>query len=90
MPILQELKYLSIIPWRIDVRQAAGRKIIVESLSQHDEKHVVLTPINEIRVGKRRSTYLYALTALTPKTDCDQGLITCHICSIPHSCHFLC
>jgi hypothetical protein len=31
---------------RVDVRQVAGRKIIVESSSQHDEKHVVPTPLN--------------------------------------------
>jgi hypothetical protein len=29
-------------------------KIIAESLSQHDEKHVMLTPLSGIRVGKRR------------------------------------
>jgi hypothetical protein len=28
-------------------------KIIVESLSQHDEKHVVPTPLSGIRVGGR-------------------------------------
>jgi hypothetical protein len=39
---------------RVDVRQAAGRKIIVESLSQHDEKHVIPTPLSEIRVGRKR------------------------------------
>jgi hypothetical protein len=34
--------------------QAAGRKkIIAESLSQHDEKHVVPTPLSGIRVGGR-------------------------------------
>jgi hypothetical protein len=38
---------------RVDVRQAAGRKIIAESLSQHDEKHVVPTPLSGIRVGRR-------------------------------------
>jgi hypothetical protein len=27
-------------------------KIIAESLSQHDEKHVVSTPLSGIRVGK--------------------------------------
>jgi hypothetical protein len=32
---------------RVDVRQAAGRKTIAESLSQHDEKHVVLTPLSD-------------------------------------------
>jgi hypothetical protein len=36
---------------RVDVRQAAGQKIIAESLSQHDEKHVVPTPLSGIRVG---------------------------------------
>jgi hypothetical protein len=30
-------------------------KIIAETLSQHDEKHVVPTPLTEIRVGKRFS-----------------------------------
>jgi hypothetical protein len=30
-------------------------KIIAESLSQHDEKHVVLTPLSGIRVGGRRN-----------------------------------
>jgi hypothetical protein len=30
-------------------------KIIVESLSQHDEKYVVPTPLSRIRVGKRRN-----------------------------------
>jgi hypothetical protein len=29
-------------------------KIIAESLSQHDEKHVVPTPLSGIRVGKRK------------------------------------
>jgi hypothetical protein len=29
-------------------------KIIAESLSQHDEKHVVPTPLSRIRVGGRR------------------------------------
>jgi hypothetical protein len=37
---------------RVDVSQAAGRKLIAESLSQHDEKHVVPTPLSGIRVGK--------------------------------------
>jgi hypothetical protein len=37
---------------KIDVRQAAG-KIIADTLS-HDTKHVVLTPLSGIRVGKRR------------------------------------
>jgi hypothetical protein len=34
---------------RVDVRQAAGRK---NNLSQHDERHVVPTPLSGIRVGK--------------------------------------
>jgi hypothetical protein len=29
-------------------------KIIAESLSQHDEKHVVPTPLSGITVGRRR------------------------------------
>jgi hypothetical protein len=37
----------------VDVRQAAGLKIAI-SLSQHDEKHIVPTPLSGIRVGKRR------------------------------------
>jgi hypothetical protein len=37
----------------VDVRQAAGRKIIADSLSQHNEKHVVPTPFSGIREGKR-------------------------------------
>jgi hypothetical protein len=39
---------------RVDVTQAAGREIIAESLSQHDEKHVVPTPISGIKVERRR------------------------------------
>jgi hypothetical protein len=30
-------------------------KIIAESLSQHDEKHVVPTPLSGVRVGKREN-----------------------------------
>jgi hypothetical protein len=30
-----------------------GVKVIAESLSQHDEKHVVPTPLSAIRVGRR-------------------------------------
>jgi hypothetical protein len=37
---------------RVDVRPVV--KIVAESLSQHDEKHVVPTPLSGIRVGKRR------------------------------------
>jgi hypothetical protein len=33
-------------------------KIIAESLSQHDEKHVVTTPLSGIRVGGRRISIL--------------------------------
>jgi hypothetical protein len=33
-------------------------KIISESLSQHDEKHVVPTPLSEIRAGGRFETEL--------------------------------
>jgi hypothetical protein len=36
---------------RVDIRLVV--KIIAESLSQHDEKHVVPTPISGIRVGKK-------------------------------------
>jgi hypothetical protein len=39
---------------RVDVRQRPVVKIIAESLSQHDEKHVVPTPLSGIRVGGRR------------------------------------
>jgi hypothetical protein len=34
---------------RVDIRQPVI-KIIAQSLSQHDEKHVILTPLSEIRV----------------------------------------
>jgi hypothetical protein len=40
---------------KADDKQAADRKIIAESLSQHDEKHVVPTPLSGIRVGEIRS-----------------------------------
>jgi hypothetical protein len=43
--------------FRVDVRQAAGRKKIAASLSQHDEKHVVPTPLSAIRV--RRCIIIY-------------------------------
>jgi hypothetical protein len=39
---------------RVEVRQAAKVKIIAESLSQHDEEHVVPTQLSAIRVGKRK------------------------------------
>jgi hypothetical protein len=39
---------------RVDVRRKNKVvKIIAESLSQHDEKHVVRTPLSGIRVGKK-------------------------------------
>jgi hypothetical protein len=41
---------------RVDIRRLPDVKIIVESLSQHDEKHVVPTPLSGIRVGRRRRT----------------------------------
>jgi hypothetical protein len=49
---------------RVDVRQAAGRKkkINAESLSQHDEKHVVPTPVSGIWVGGRKASFLAILT----------------------------
>jgi hypothetical protein len=39
-------------------------KIITESLTQHDVKHVVPTPFSGIRVGKRKKLYgtMYILT----------------------------
>jgi hypothetical protein len=45
---------------RVDVRQAAGRKNDCRILSQHDEKHVVPTPLSGIRVGERKD-YQYKL-----------------------------
>jgi hypothetical protein len=38
---------------RVDVR-GPEVKIAAESLSQHDEKHVIPTPFSGIRVGKRK------------------------------------
>jgi hypothetical protein len=38
---------------RVDVRQS-DVKIVAESLSQHDEKHVVPTPLSGTRVEKRK------------------------------------
>jgi hypothetical protein len=46
---------------RVDVRQAASKivkTVALESLSQHDEKHVIPTPLSRIRVGQRRSIFL--------------------------------
>jgi hypothetical protein len=40
---------------RVDIRQVV--KIIAESLSQHDEKHVVPTSLSGIRVRKRRRAF---------------------------------
>jgi hypothetical protein len=42
---------------RVDVRHAAVVKIIAESLSQHDEKHVVPTPLSGIMVGGRSGQF---------------------------------
>jgi hypothetical protein len=38
----------------VEVRQAVGRKSNCRSLSQHDVKHVVPTPLSRIRVGKKK------------------------------------
>jgi hypothetical protein len=35
-------------------------KIVAESLSEHDEKHVVPTPLSGIRVGKRKDLIVIA------------------------------
>jgi hypothetical protein len=47
----------------VDVRLTSGRrpvvKIIAESLSQHDENHVVPTPLSGIRVVGRRRCYIH-------------------------------
>jgi hypothetical protein len=40
---------------RVAVRQAADRKIVAKSLSKHDEKHVVPTPLSAIRVGREEN-----------------------------------
>jgi hypothetical protein len=45
---------------RVDVRDAGKRpvvKIVAESLSQHDEKHVVSTTLSGIKVGRRLVHY---------------------------------
>jgi hypothetical protein len=42
---------------RVDVRQAPVVKIVAESLSQHDEKHVAPTSLSGIRVGERKIYY---------------------------------
>jgi hypothetical protein len=44
----------------INVRQAAGRKIIADFSSQYDEKHVP-TPLSGIKVGKRRAVTFICL-----------------------------
>jgi hypothetical protein len=41
-------------PRRVDAGRRPVVKIIAESLSQHDEKHVVTTPLSGIRVGDRK------------------------------------
>jgi hypothetical protein len=43
------------VSMRVDVRQLVV-KLVAESLSQHDEKYVVPTPISGIRVGKRKKS----------------------------------
>jgi hypothetical protein len=44
--------------FKVSFKLTSGRlpdvKIVAESLSQHDEKHVVPTPLCGIRVGRRR------------------------------------
>jgi hypothetical protein len=40
---------------RVDVRQAKDVKTIAVSPSQHDEKHVVPTPLSAIKVQKERN-----------------------------------
>jgi hypothetical protein len=49
----------SLAPLQFQGGLTSGRrpvvKIIAKSLSQHDEKHVVTTPLSGIRVGRRRS-----------------------------------
>jgi hypothetical protein len=52
--VLPKLLSYDEFPRRVVVRQAAGRKIIAESLS-HDEKHVEPTPLS---VGKGRNKTL--------------------------------
>jgi hypothetical protein len=47
---------------RVNVRQGAGRKNKKKSLSQHDEKHVVPTPLSGIRVGRRRRCRILTIT----------------------------
>jgi hypothetical protein len=51
-------------------------KINAESLSQHDEKHVVPTPLSGIRVGGRRNMYWWCLTVLYSLTCCWLYLLT--------------
>jgi hypothetical protein len=41
---------------RVDVKNAPVVKIIAESLSQHDEKHIIPNPVSGIRVGKRKKS----------------------------------
>jgi hypothetical protein len=51
---LLHLQYLTPTPVsrRTNVKQVAGRKIIAEFLSLHDEKYVVPTPLSGIRERK--------------------------------------
>jgi hypothetical protein len=41
---------------RVDVGRRSVVKINAESLSQHDEKHVVPIPLSGIRIGRRKQT----------------------------------
>jgi hypothetical protein len=44
----------TLVSKKVDGRHRSVVKTNAESLSQHDEKHVVPTPLSRIRVGKRR------------------------------------
>jgi hypothetical protein len=62
-----------IFPRRVDVRQAFV-KIFAESLSQHDEKQIVLTPFRGIKVGRITTVFdVSAQTFINHTTN-----ITCH------------
>jgi hypothetical protein len=45
-------------------------KIIAESLSQHDEKYVVLTPLSGITVGGRKGHYFIKGTMIVTQLSC--------------------
>jgi hypothetical protein len=42
---------------RVDVKQAAGQKIIAESLSQHDDKHIVPTLLMDMGREKKNKKF---------------------------------